>query len=61
MTSDHFFCLPNEEACLKQPLKTLSNKEIWNKHKEKSIKNKRFSDLLYCYFIMQSLFNVYKN
>ena len=33
------------------------------KHKEQCIKNKRLSDYysLYSYFMMQSLFNVYKN
>ena len=32
-----------KKSCLKQPLKTLSNEEMENKHKEQCIKNKPLS------------------
>ena len=62
---DHFFCLSNEKSLSKiTPTKfSLPSKAIGNKHKVTMHKNKHLSDytLLYCYLIMQSLFNTYKN
>ena len=42
-----FFDSQMEKACLKQPLKTLSSKEMRNKHKEQCLKNKRLSGYIY--------------
>ena len=42
-----FFCSEMKKAHLKQPLKTLSSKEMWNKDKEQCIKNKHLSDYIY--------------
>ena len=36
-----------KKTCLKEPLKTLSGEEIWNKHKEQCLKNKCLSDYIY--------------
>ena len=36
-----------KKASLRQPLKTLSSEEMWNKHKEQCIKNKRHSGYIY--------------
>ena len=41
------FVFQMKNACLKQPLETFSSEEMWNKHKEKCIKNKRLSDYIY--------------
>ena len=51
------------KACLKQSIKTISSEEMRNKHKEQCIKKytSLWLRLFYCYFIMQSLFNVYKS
>ena len=42
-----FLVSQTKKACLKQPLKALSSKEMQNKHKEQCIKNKRLSDYIY--------------
>ena len=36
-----------KNACLKQPPKTSSSKEMQNKHKAQCIENKRLSDYIY--------------
>ena len=46
--SDHFcLSLKWQNACLNQPLKTLSIKEMQNKHKEQCIKNKHLPGYIY--------------
>ena len=66
VTSDHSFLYPKQKkTCLKQLLQNF----IQQRNGKQCIKNKRLSNyiyclwlyLLHCYFIMQSLFNVYKN
>ena len=50
-TSNHFFVSQMKKTCLKHPTtKTLPSEEMGNKYKA-----------TYCYFIVQSWFNVYKN
>ena len=40
-----FFVSQMKKVCLKQP--TLSSRQMWNKHKEQCIKNKRLPDYIY--------------
>ena len=47
MTSDQFFCLPNEKNLSKTTTKNFISEEMRNKHKEQCIKNRRLSGYIY--------------